>query len=571
MTEERVKRRLAAILAADVAGYARLINLDEAGTLAALKQRWREVLQPLVAAHQGRIFKTMGDGVLVEFASAVNAIACAAELQKGMRAANKGVKEDRSINFRVGVNVGDVVVEGGDLHGDGVIIAVRLQGMADPGGICVSRSVYDQVANKLNLLFEDLGLCEVKNIASPVHVFRVANMEATPQGDAENETIIKPSIAVLPFTNLGGDPAQQYFSDGITEDIITELARFRSLFVIASHSSFQYRDKSVDVRRVGHELRVQYVVEGSLRKSGNRLRMTAQLINARTGNHVWSERYDRGEGDVIAVQDEIVQAIVATIAGQVVFVELDKARHKRTEHLGAYDCFLHGLHHWRGVGNKEGDKSSQWLEKALELDPGYAEALARLSINKAQDGLSDQALLMANKAVTLDPNNGWCHCALGFAKLVSGSVLASESHFKTALRLNANDPDLMMWCVMYYQYSGQFDEAERVTKICEKLNPLPPAWYRNVRAVTEYNLRRYASAAQLLESQGTDKMYWSHYYLAACYQRLDNTQEAKRQVAMALKMRPALTIRDVAALEPYVRPDDMEHLLEPVRQAGLPN
>jgi TolB-like protein len=382
---------------------------------------------------------------------------------------------------------------------------------------------------------------------------------------------------VLPFTNMSGDPEQRYFSDGVTEDIITELSRFRDLFVIARNSSFQYRDKATDVRRVARELGVRYVVEGSLRRAGDYLRITVQLIEATTGNHVWSERYDRRLADVFTIQDEVVRAIVARIAGQLTIFEFEKARRKRTEHLGAYDCFLRGLDHWRDAGADEGAKSSRWFEKALELDPDYAEPLPRLSINAAVEAFNsdsadrfDRALALANKAVALDPNSGWAHCALGFAKLASGSLPASACHFETALRLNPNDADLMMWCVNYYIYSGEFDVAHKMIKACEQLNPLPPPWYRTVKAITEYGLRRYAASAQLLESLGSTKFYWLHCYLAASYWRLGKTVEAEREVAMALKVRPAITVKELAVCECYMRAEDLEHLLEPMREAGLP-
>ncbi|HEX6093330.1 MAG TPA: adenylate/guanylate cyclase domain-containing protein, partial [Dongiaceae bacterium] len=291
MAGERVQRRLAAILAADVVGFSRLMEADEAGTLAALKARRKDVLEPLVARHEGRVFKVTGDGVLVEFASAVNAVQCAIDLQQAFGDANGDLPEERRIVLRLGVNLGDVMVEGGDLYGDGINIAARLQALADPGGILVSATAHDHVKNKLKAGFDDLGPQALKNLAEPVRAFRVAGISAMAAAPAKAPAN-KPSIAVLPFTNMSGDPEQQYFSDGITEDVITELSRFRSLFVIARNSSFQFRDKAVDIRRVARELGVQFVVEGSIRKLGGNLRITAQLIDAATGNHLWAERFD---------------------------------------------------------------------------------------------------------------------------------------------------------------------------------------------------------------------------------------------------------------------------------------
>jgi len=336
-----MERRLAAILAADVVGYSRLIENDEVGTLAALKERRTSILAQLVAEHRGRIVKVMGDGVLVEFASAVNAVACAAELQKRMAAARDDLAEDRRIVLRIGINLGDVVVEGGDLYGDGVIIAVRLQAMADPGGICVSGAVHDQVGNKLPLAFEDLGPCEVKNIAKPVQVFHVQFGSDSARRPAERPASqTRPSIAVLPFANMSGDEDKQYFSDGITEDIITELSRFRSLFVIARNSSFQYRDKPVDMRRVGRELGVQYLVEGSIRHSGERLRVTAQLIEADTSNHIWAERYDRDARDIFDLQEELAHAVAATVGGRIDVAGRERSARISPAGFKAYDLHL---------------------------------------------------------------------------------------------------------------------------------------------------------------------------------------------------------------------------------------
>jgi len=317
MAEERVQRRLAAILAADVAGYSRLIERDEAGTLAALRDRRKSILQPLVAEHHGRIVKVMGDGVLVEFASVVNAVTCAVELQKSMATANVALSDDRHITLRIGINLGDVVVEGSDLYGDGVIIAARLQALAEPGDIWIAASVREQIDKKLPVSFEDLGPREIKNIARPVHVYRIGTVTLPAQITRRANAPARPSIAVLPFVNMSDGPDQEYFSDGVTEDIITELTRFRSLFVIARNSSFQYRGRDIDVRRVGRELNVDYVIEGSIRKFDDRLRITAQLVDAETGNHVWADRYDRDMQDIFTLQEELAHSIAATVGGRV--------------------------------------------------------------------------------------------------------------------------------------------------------------------------------------------------------------------------------------------------------------
>jgi TolB-like protein/class 3 adenylate cyclase len=380
MAEQRTQRRLAAILAADVVGYSHLIEQDELGTLTALKRRRTSILQPLVEEHHGRIIKVMGDGVLVEFASVVNAVACAFELQKRMAAANEAVPENRHIVLRVGINLGDVVVEGGDLYGDGIIVAARLQEVAPPGGICVTGKVYDEVRRKLDVTFEDAGEQTLKNIADALHVYRIGGSRVSEIQPRHLPLPDKPSIAVLPFTNLSGDAEQQYFSDGITEDIITELTRYRQLFVIARNSSFAFRDKPVEITEVGRRLGVHYVVEGSVRKGAGRVRITAQLIDSATGNHLWAERYDRDVEDVFAVQDDVTQSIVAALFGQVQDAGAQRAKRKRPESYAAYDYLLRGLELQQRQGKENLSAARHMLAKAIEIDPNLAVAYAYMAL-----------------------------------------------------------------------------------------------------------------------------------------------------------------------------------------------
>jgi adenylate cyclase len=339
MAEERVQRRLAAILAADVVGYSRLMEQDEAGTLATLKARRKEVLEPLIVRHQGRIFKVTGDGVLVEFGSAVNAVQCAVDLQQRMAAANGDLPDARRIVLRVAVNLGDVMVEGGDLYGDGVNIAARLEGIAEPGGILISGTAYDYIKNKVPVGFDDLGTQTLKNIAEPVRVYRVVGTPAV-QAKPSGASTDRPSIAVLPLANMSGDQEQQYLGDGITEDIITELSRYRSLRVIARNSSFQFRGPSVDLAAVRRKLGVQFVAEGSIRRIGSHLRLAVQLIDTATESHVWAERYDREAKDIFAVQDDMSRAIAAILEGRVAASGAEQARRRPTKDWAAYDYFL---------------------------------------------------------------------------------------------------------------------------------------------------------------------------------------------------------------------------------------
>jgi adenylate cyclase len=364
---ERVQRRLAAILAADVVGYSRLMEQDEAGTLALLKARRKAVLEPLVRQQEGRIFKVAGDGVLVEFASAVNAVQCAVELQNSMAGANSDLPEDRHVVLRIGIHLGDVMVEGGDLYGDGVNIAARLEAIAEPGAVCLSEDAYRQVRSKLMISFDDLGARTLKNISEPIRAYRVAGVVAASTGEPRHATG-KPSIAVLPFTNMSGDADQQYFSDGITEDIITELSRFHELSVLARNTSFQFRGQAVDVRSVGRELGAHYVVEGSIRKLGPRIRITVQLIDVESGNHLWAERYDRDEQEMFAVQDDIVRSLVGTLFGRLEAIGAERSRRKTPASMLAYD--------YLAIAQPIGDLAAEaearhCLEKAIELDPSY--------------------------------------------------------------------------------------------------------------------------------------------------------------------------------------------------------
>src|SRR5947209_8595258 len=348
--EHRAERRLTAILAADVAGYSRLMGQDEAGTLSRLRAHRRELIDPKIAEHKGRIVKTTGDGLLVEFPSVVEAVACAVAVQRGMAERNVSSPQDQRIVFRVGINLGDIIVDGEDIHGDGVNVAARLEALAEPGGVCVSGTVRDHIGDRLDITFDDMGEQSLKNIARPVRVYavRLANVARTPTVSlSESQTVLalpdKPSIAVLPFQNMSGDPEQEYFADGMVEEIITALSRVRWFFVIARNSTFTYKGHAVDVKQVGRELGVRYVLEGSVRKSGNRLRITAQLVEAETGNHLWAERYDRDVSDIFAVQDEITERVVAAIEPELYTAEQVRSQSKPPDSLDAWECVIRAL------------------------------------------------------------------------------------------------------------------------------------------------------------------------------------------------------------------------------------
>jgi adenylate cyclase len=571
MAEERAQRRLAAILAADVVSYSRLMERDEAGTLALLRSRRKEVLEPLVVRHHGRIFKFTGDGVLIEFASAVNAVECAVELQSRMTQANTSLPEDKAIVLRVGLNLGDVVVEGSDLFGDGVIVASRLEALAEPGGINISQAVLNHVEGKVAVGFEDLGAQALKNVAKPIRIYRVAG-QASAQAVSDRRPGTKPSIAVLPFTNMSGDPEQQYFSDGITEDIITELARYHSLDVIARNSSFQFRGASVDIAAVRRALGVSYVVEGSVRKSGNRIRVTAQLIDAASQAHIWAERYDRGIEDIFAVQDELTRTVAATLVGRVTASGAEQARRKPTKDWVAYDYFLQG---------RECDYRYEVLEavanfaRAVELDPGYVHAHAWLAIMMSMQYVIDErsetlddASAHARTALALAENDAYAHDAMGYVALRRHQWDLAGQHFERAVALNPNDANIAADHANWLTYLGRFDEALRCLDSAVQRDPYPPTWVWEVRGQTLYCLGQYDEAIAAFRNVRTQHI-WIPSLLAAAHAQAGRLDDARRELELAMKSRPKLSLtwlgRHLNANVGFGR-----SLLEGLRKAGLP-
>jgi len=573
MAEVRAKRRLAAILAADVVGYSRLMDVDETSTLAALKARRRDVLAPLIAKHQGRIFKTTGDGVLVEFSSAVNAVQCAVDLQQDMAAANGDQPEDRHIVLRIGVNLGDVMVEGSDLYGDGINIAARLESIANPGGILVSGTAYDQVKNKIKIQFDELGPQTLKNIADPVRAYRVSGAPVVTI--SPKAAIGKPSIAVLPFINMSGDREQQYFSDGITEDIITELSRFRSLTVIARNSSFQYRDKSVDVKQVGRDLGVEYLVEGSVRKAGGHVRITAQLIQVGTGNHLWAEHYDRKLEDIFVVQDDVVRSVVAALPGRIAEAGRQSARRKRSDNLTAYDFLLRGLEYHNTFDRTDDPKAREMLEKAIALDPDFAAAYAWLAASYTRDwdfDLSvparDRAFELARKAVALDANDSICHTALAYVCLLEKRFSEAAYHCERAIALNPNEFVGLVIMATVQAYLGRPTDALEWLDRAVHLNPLTPMLYTDWRGIILYMAHRYAEAVELLKC-GTDPTKGVLMYLVAAYGQLDRSDEAEAAIAKSRVLSPSVSLLQYAALKPFKHATDLNHLLDGLCKAGV--
>jgi adenylate cyclase len=574
----RVERRLAAIMAADIVGYSRLIEADEARTLAAIRALRSQVLDPLIADHKGRTVNLMGDGAIVEFGSAVDAVACAVGLQQAVAVDQGEFSLESRIVFRIGINLGDVVVEGDDLLGDGVNIAARLEALAEPGGICIADTVQKQLAGKTDFAFEDAGEHTLKNIAQPVRVWRWAKEPTLALEGAPLPLPDRPSIAVLPFDNLSGQVEENYFSDGITEDIITGLARFRSLFVIARNSSFTFRGKSIDLAEIGRRLGVSYLLEGSVRRAGERIRITAQLIEAASGAHVWAERYDRKLDDIFAVQDEVARMIVSTLVGRIEDARLKKSLRKPTVSLAAYECVLRGLSHFRGYADDDNRKAYEMFEQALALDPQYALAHAYLAVTgvalhgnaSAPPEVLDTAFERATHAAELDPHESRCQRALGIIWLFRRDYGTAEYHFRRALELNPNDADRIMGVGYILTLRGRPEEGLGRMEEAMRLNPFYPTWYNTQHAIALYSLRRYGEAAQTLKRR-PNPSYWSRARLAACYAQLGEMSEVEEQVAAIHRLRPDFSIAEFLRSDVLLeRAEDREHLREGLIRAGLP-
>jgi adenylate cyclase len=570
-------RRLTTIVATDVVGYSRLMENDEAGTLASLKVRRKDLLEPLVARHKGRIFKVTGDGVLLEFASAVNAVQCAVEFQAAMATANADMPDETKIVVRIGIHLGDVMVEGGDLYGDGVNVAARLESIADPGGICLSEDAFRQVRNKLDSAFDDLGPQSLKNIAEPVRAYRVAaprpaRKDALPLPD-------KPSIAVLPFANMSGDTEQEYFSDGITEDIITELSRFRSLFVIARNSSFSYKGRSVKVQEIGRDLGVAYIVEGSVRKVGNRVRVTAQLIEAATGNHVWAEKYDREIVDLFDVQDELVRSIASAVPGRIDESALERARRKPTDSLTAYDYLLRG----ESLGNADfgSAEAIMMYEKAIEIDPRCARAYIRLAVYHAYSnfirGTFDQeairlAKLFAEKALACDPNDPQVQANSARTYIMVGEADWARIHIEKAIAANPNDIWVIRCAATVAVYLGNHAEAITFRDKHLRLDPHFPEATRETTFDICYMTQRYDEAISFFRGW-RDPPIHMYLELAAAYAQLDRMEEARAAISEYYKRKPNGYDFDVALhtqLRMCARAEDADRWREGYRKAGLP-
>jgi TolB-like protein len=531
LASERVQRRLTAILAADVAGYSRLMGLDEARTARTLHEH-RAAVDPIVASFGGRIVKTTGDGVLLEFPSIVAAVDCAVVVQNLMRERNSDVPEERRMLFRIGINLGDVLIDGDDILGDGVNIAARLEGIAEPGGICVSDDVYRQVSGKLDVSFEDIGNQQLKNIARPVHAYRARFVDAPASRTSASLLPLpdKPSIAVLPFTNMSGDPEQDYFADGMVDDIITALSHFKALFVIARNSSFTYKGRAVDVKVVGRELGVRYVLEGSVRKATNRVRITGQLVDASTGAHLWADRFDGGLGDIFDLQDQVTESVVGAIAPAVEKAEIERAKRKPTESLDAYAIYLRGLAKlYQFASRQANDEALRLFNSAIELDPDFAAAYGRAAncyaYARANGWISITAneiaevTRLAQRAVELGKDDAITLTASGYAlAYVVRDLEVGAALIDRALVLNSNLAEAWNFGGWVKNFLGEPEAALERFARAMRLSPLDPSLLimRAGTAHAYFFLGRYDEASSWAAMALQDKSGLSRWITDRC-------------------------------------------------------
>ena len=588
-----MERRLAAVLAADVAGYSRLMGADEEGTLARLKAARKALVDPTIAKHRGRIVKTTGDGMLVEFASAVDAVRSAIEVQSGMVEQNAVSPEDDRIEFRIGIHVGDIIIDDNDIFGDGVNIAARLEGIAEPGGVCISDDAHRQVRDRIDATFDDKGETALKNIARPVRVFALAGarqpvskvIEPAPQ----LTLLDKPSIAVLPFQNMSGDPEQEYFADGIAEDIITALSSFKSLLVSARNSSFTYKGKAIDIKQVGRELGVRYVLEGSVRKGGGKIRITGQLIDATTGAHLWANRFDGNLEDIFDLQDNVTEQVVGAIAPTVQHAEIERSKLKRTGNLDAYDTLLRGLSQLQLATADSTTEALRLFKAAIDLDPEYAPAYGRAAycyMQRNSNGwITDRksetadALRLARRAVELENDNAE---VLTDAAVAIGNVGRDLDQFfvinARAIELNPNRPLAWMLNGWGHIYAGKHELAIEELHRAIRLNPSDPNRYLVSLGIAAANLllgrdeEAFTWAERAYGERSNFSGIWRIWAASAAFTgRLSRATEIVQKILIA---DPGASItkysRHLSVVLPYQRKQDIDRQIEGLRLAGVP-
>ncbi len=574
------KRRLAAILSADVAGYSRLMGDDERATMDTL-YAYRDIFRKHISDHDGRVVDTAGDSVLAVFGSVVEAVHCAAKVQGELDKRNIDLPEGRQMLFRIGVNLGDVFEQDdGTIYGDGVNVAARLEALAEPGGVMISGSAHEQVEGKVDLAFRFAGEQTVKNITRPVRAYRLDGATA-PQPGAKTPPPFagKPSIAVLPLDNISGDAEQGYFADGITEDIITELSRFPDLFVIARNSTFTYKGRAVKIQQIGQELGARYVVEGSVRKAGNRVRVTVQLIEAEAGVHLWAERYDRELVDIFDIQDELTQAIVATLPGRVGAAEADRLRRRPPRDMAALDYLHAGRIHPHRVTKEDNAEAARLLDKAIELDPEFAQAYAwkacvlgqaiQFGFGGSPMALEEQAMALLGKAISLDENDVECHRLLCEVNMENKRLDRALIHGERAFSQNPNDPRLVAQKGELLTWLGKADEGVEWIEKSLRLDPHGAPGRAHLLGRALYGARRYAEAVEAFR-QITAPRHGPLAEMAACHARLSHETEASELANAALAAKPDFTIESYVAMMPYQNTADRDHLAEGLQKAGLP-
>jgi adenylate cyclase len=594
LSSEHVERRLAAILAADVAGSCRLIGIDEEGTLAQLKALRKTLFDPKIAEHHGRIVKNTGDGALVEFASVVDAVRCADEIQRGVAEQNIDVPQVKRIEFRIGIHVGDIIIEENDIFGDGVNIAVRLEGIAEPGGVSISDDAHRQIRGKMGIDYDDMGPQVLKNIAEPMRVWRArigarfsTAMLTKPRTATAQPLALpdKPSIAVLPFENMSGDPEQEYFADGMVEDIITGLSRSKSLFVIARTSSFTYKGKAVDVKRVGRELGVRYVLEGSVRKAGNRVRITGQLIDAATGAHLWADQFDSLLEDIFDLQDRVTSSVIGAIAPQLQRAEIERAQRKPTGSLQAYDYYLRALASLYRRTREETIEALMLTEIASDIDPGFALSYAlgarcyaqRKSFGWSSDASQErvEARRLARRAIELDQDDPSVLARAGHAlAFVVGEVEEGAALLSRAINLDPNQATARSLRAWVHLYSGEIDAAIEQFQVALRSSPLDPSIFspQTGMAFAHFLAGRNEEASSWAATavRRQPNFLAGQRVMMACHAMSGRVEEARQACMLVLQLDPTLRISGIKDRSPFRRAEDIERLAQAYRIAGMP-
>jgi adenylate cyclase len=582
MNTERAKRKLSAILSADVKGYSRLMGEDEVATVRTLKE-YREVMFGVIKDYRGRVVDSPGDNVLAEFASVLDAVECAVETQKELKSRNDVLLENRRMEFRIGVNLGDVIEDEGRVYGDGVNIAARIESLAEGGGICISGSTYEQVEHKLPLSYEDMGVHKVKNVVRPIHVYKVLQTPISPvhRVNEEPESIAMPSIAVMPFVNLSGDAEQEYFSNGITEEIITSLSKTPKLLVIDPRSTLAYKGKTADLRQIGRELGVQYILTGSVRKAGDRVRVNAQLIDAGRGEHVWAERYDRELKDIFALQDEITLRI--TQALQIKLTEGDQARifGKGTDNLDAYLKWMQGQD-LLIRGNKDNNTlARRMFEDAIRADPDWVQPYVLLGWTHLMDSLMgwssspeasfDEAVKLGRKSLTLDDSLPGPHGLMSHIHLYERRHDEAIAEAQKAVDLGPGLAFVYAWLGSPLMYAGRSHEAIRFFEKAIRLNPFPPAYWIRDLGEAYRMAKRYEDAVSEFKRaiQINPHDLRSHVSLACTYSLMGRAADAEGAISTVLRIEPGFSVQDYSKALPYKEREDLNCVIEALRKAGL--